>query len=45
VIQGINDKQINYILKVLGIDETTMVTFKMFAVVAALCERLLAVME
>uniref|UniRef100_H2Y9S5 EF-hand domain-containing protein n=1 Tax=Ciona savignyi TaxID=51511 RepID=H2Y9S5_CIOSA len=32
-LQGMNDKQVNYILKVLGIDDATEVTFKMFAVI------------
>nr|XP_026696037.1 trichohyalin isoform X2 [Ciona intestinalis] len=44
-LQGMSDKQINYILKVLGIDETTTVTFKMFAVVCALCERFLSIVD
>ncbi|XP_076812994.1 uncharacterized protein LOC143459655 isoform X2 [Clavelina lepadiformis] len=44
-LQNLNDKQVNYILKVLGIDDTTMVTFKMFAVIASLCERLLSVLD
>ncbi|XP_078487694.1 uncharacterized protein LOC100179464 [Ciona intestinalis] len=44
-LQGMSDKQINYILRVLGIDETTTVTFKMFAVVCALCERFLSIVD
>ncbi|XP_053377938.1 uncharacterized protein LOC123530293 [Mercenaria mercenaria] len=38
-IQHITNKQMEYVLKVLKIDEATLVTFRMFAVVTALCER------
>ncbi|XP_072051146.1 uncharacterized protein [Amphiura filiformis] len=39
-LSEIKRKQIEYVLKVLDIDEHTKVTFKMFAVVAAVCERM-----
>jgi hypothetical protein len=38
-IQHITNKQMEYVMKVLKIDEATLVTFRMFAVVTALCER------
>jgi len=38
-IEHITNKQMDYVLKVLRIDEATLITFKMFAVVTALCER------
>lgn len=44
-LKDINDKQKNYILKILGIDDASIITFKMFAVIAALCERLLSVLD
>lgn len=44
-LKDINDRQKNYILKILGIDDASIVTFKMFAVIAALCERLLSVLD
>uniref|UniRef100_H2Y9S6 Uncharacterized protein n=1 Tax=Ciona savignyi TaxID=51511 RepID=H2Y9S6_CIOSA len=44
-LQGMNDKQVNYILKVLGIDDATEVTFKMFAVICSLCERFLSIID
>ncbi|KAL4226193.1 hypothetical protein ACF0H5_014179 [Mactra antiquata] len=38
-VQHLTNKQMEYVLKVLKIDEATLVTFRMFAVVTALCER------
>ncbi|XP_046353248.2 uncharacterized protein LOC124133067 [Haliotis rufescens] len=38
-IQHMTSKQIQYVLKVLDIDDASQVTFRMFAVITALCER------
>ncbi|KAH3820045.1 hypothetical protein DPMN_121789 [Dreissena polymorpha] len=38
-IQHMTTKQMDYVLRVLKIDEATRLTFRMFAVVTALCER------
>ncbi|XP_061187777.1 uncharacterized protein LOC133195840 [Saccostrea echinata] len=39
MLQHMTDKQLDYVFKVLHIDEASQVTFKMFAVITALCER------
>ncbi|XP_078594974.1 uncharacterized protein LOC144872557 isoform X2 [Branchiostoma floridae x Branchiostoma japonicum] len=39
-ITNVSRKQTDYVLRVLGIDDSTHVTFRMFAVIAALCERM-----
>lgn len=38
-IEKITKKQMDYVLKCLNIDENTRITFRMFSVVTALCER------
>lgn len=38
-IQQMTAKQLEYVLKVLNLDDATQVTFRMFAVISALCER------
>ncbi|XP_067685072.1 uncharacterized protein [Haliotis asinina] len=38
-IQHMTSKQVQYVLKVLDIDDASQVTFRMFAVITALCER------
>ncbi|KAK3580637.1 hypothetical protein CHS0354_013399 [Potamilus streckersoni] len=38
-VQGITRKQLDYVFKVLKIDDASQITFRMFAVVSALCER------
>ncbi|RUS85817.1 hypothetical protein EGW08_006446 [Elysia chlorotica] len=38
-VNHITEKQLEYVLKVLKIDDATQVTFRMFAVISALCER------
>ncbi|WAR25226.1 hypothetical protein MAR_010930 [Mya arenaria] len=38
-IQNMTSKQMEYVMRVLKIDEATLITFRMFAVVTALCER------
>lgn len=45
VVQDMGPRQLHYLLKLLGIDDATFVTFKMFAVICALCERLLEIIE
>ncbi|PIK35317.1 hypothetical protein BSL78_27858 [Apostichopus japonicus] len=39
---NIKPKQIKYVLKILNLDEHSIVSFKMFSVVAAICERMCA---
>nr|XP_034317865.1 zinc finger CCCH domain-containing protein 13 isoform X1 [Crassostrea gigas] len=39
MLQHLTEKQLDYVFKVLHIDEASQVTFKMFAVITALCER------
>lgn len=39
-IGNITEKQMDYVMKVVDIDENTEITFRMFAVVIALCERI-----
>ncbi|XP_078339440.1 uncharacterized protein LOC111107058 isoform X2 [Crassostrea virginica] len=39
MLQHMTEKQLDYVFKVLHIDEASQVTFKMFAVITALCER------
>ncbi|XP_050412886.2 trichohyalin [Patella vulgata] len=41
-VQHITNKQVDYVFKVLHIDDATLVTFRMFAVITALCERVTA---
>ena len=38
-IQTITNKQLEYVLKVLNIDDASQITFRMFAVMTALSER------
>lgn len=38
-IGNITEKQMDYVMKVIDIDENTEITFRMFAVAIALCER------
>lgn len=38
-LQAITTKQLEYVLKVLNVDEATNLTFRMFAVISSLCER------
>lgn len=38
-IQQMTTKQLEYVLKVLNLDDASQITFRMFAVVSALCER------
>ena len=38
-ISSITKKQVNYVMKCLGLDEHSDMTFRMFGVSVALCER------
>lgn len=39
-INSVTKKQIDYVMKVLALDEHSSVTFRMFGVSVALCERI-----